>query len=127
MINSRRKGKAGELELAMWLREHGFEGKRGQQYSGANGDADVIGIPGVHIECKRVEQININKWLAQAEADAYADSLKQGKQIIPAVFHRQNKSRTKNDAVARVKGEWKVTLFAEDFIKLIRGNRDDRD
>ena len=40
-INSREKGKRGERELAGKLREYGFGCRRGQQYSGANGDADV--------------------------------------------------------------------------------------
>lgn len=44
MKNSRRKGKEGELELSKKLKEHGFECRRGQQYCGANGDADVIGL-----------------------------------------------------------------------------------
>ena len=53
-INSKRKGSNGEREIAKILRDHGYEARRGQQYSGANGDADVIGVPGVHIEVKRV-------------------------------------------------------------------------
>ena len=52
MTNSRAKGKAGERELAKKLREFGVDARRGQQYSGANGDADVVGLQGVHIECK---------------------------------------------------------------------------
>ena len=59
MTNSRRKGTAGEIELAKELRKYGFDTRRGQQYCGANGDADVVGIPGLHIECKRVERLNV--------------------------------------------------------------------
>lgn len=69
-MNSRNKGKRGELELARKLREHGFDCRRGQQYCGANGDADVIGLPGIHIECKRVEKLNIYDAIAQAKHDA---------------------------------------------------------
>ena len=58
MTNSRQKGARGERELAAVLREHGFECRRGQQFCGANGDADVVGLPGIHIECKRVESLN---------------------------------------------------------------------
>ena len=43
-INSNSKGKKGELELSKILREHGYDTRRGQQYCGANGDADVIEI-----------------------------------------------------------------------------------
>ena len=55
----REKGKRGELEIARILREEGYDTKRGQQYCGAAGNADVIGLPGIHIECKRVEKLNL--------------------------------------------------------------------
>lgn len=114
-MNSREKGKRGELSLAHWLQERGFDARRGQQFSGANGDADVVGLPGVHIECKRVEKQAVNDWLQQAIDDSYADSIKQGERVIPVVFHRQNADRKKP-----VKGEWKVTLLAEDFIEIYK-------
>lgn len=111
-MNSRRKGADGERELATFLRERGFEARRGQQYSGANGDADVEGLDGIHIECKRVEKLNIDAALEQSIRDSYADSLKQGKTIIPVVFHRANRKA------------WKVTMRAEDFLKMYRGAKD---
>lgn len=49
-MNSRAKGAGGERELAKKLREYGYDCRRGQQFSGANGDADVVGLPGIHIE-----------------------------------------------------------------------------
>lgn len=105
-MNSREKGARGERELANFLKDHGFSARRGQQYSGKNGDADVEGLPGIHIECKRVEKLNIDKAMAQSCADAYADTLKQGKTIIPTVWHRANGAK------------WKVTLLAEDFLRI---------
>ena len=48
-MNSRQKGTAGERELARILRERGYNTHRGQQYCGANGDADVVELPGIHI------------------------------------------------------------------------------
>ena len=45
MTNSRAKGARGERELANLLKEYGYECRRGQQFSGANGDADVVGLP----------------------------------------------------------------------------------
>lgn len=69
-MNSRQKGAAGERELAKALRSHGFETRRGQQYCGSNGDADVVGLPGVHIECKRVERLNLEDAMAQSRTDA---------------------------------------------------------
>lgn len=107
-MNSREKGARGERELANFLIAHGYQARRGQQYSGANGDADVEGLDGIHIECKRVEKLNIDKAMKQSCEDAYADSLKQGKTIVPTVWHRANGAK------------WKVTMLAEDFLNLYK-------
>ena len=98
-MNSRSKGKKGEIELAKKLREYGYDCRRGQQYSGIQGDADVIGLPGIHIECKRVERLNIEDAMAQSKRDARHNE-------IPAVFHRKNNC------------EWLVTLPLDEFMKL---------
>lgn len=100
-MNSRAKGKNGEIQLAKTLKSYGYDTRRGQQYSGANGDADVIGLPKVHIECKRVEKLNIDDALSQSIRDAREDE-------IPVVMHRKNHT------------EWKVTMRLEDWIKLYR-------
>ena len=69
-INSRAKGKDGELEFAEYLRLAGFEARRGQQFHGGGDSPDVVtSIPGVHFEVKRVEAGNPYKWLLQAELD----------------------------------------------------------
>lgn len=98
-INSRAKGKKGELELVHKLNEYGFNTRRSVQYSGANGDADVVGIEGLHIECKRVEQLNIDKALQQSIRDARPFE-------FPIVAHRKNYE------------DWKVTMRLEDFIAI---------
>ena len=100
-MNSRRKGKKGELSLARKLREYGYDCRRSVQYCGANGDADVVGLPGIHIECKRVERLNLTEAMHQAERDARPGEL-------PAVFHRRN-------------GEhWLVTMPLEKWIEIYR-------
>lgn len=76
----REKGKRGERELAGILRDYGYNCRRGQQYCGTSGDADVIGLPNVHIEVKRVEDLRLRKALQQSSRDARA-----GK--IPVVMH----------------------------------------
>lgn len=88
-MNSRAKGANGERELAQLLRNQGhMNARRGQQYCGINGNADVIGIDGVHIECKRVERLNDESALKQAERDAKAGE-------IPVVIYRRNKEQWK--------------------------------
>ena len=84
MINSREKGKRFERQLATILRkDYRYDCRRGQQYCGANGDADVIGLPGIHIEAKHQEKMQLYDWIAQAKRDAKEDEL-------PAVFHKKN-------------------------------------
>ena len=97
-INSRAKGAKGERELAGMLREYGYNCRRGQQYSGLEGE-DVVGLDYIHIESKRVETLNIEKALQQSKRDAKENQ-------IPAVFHRKNKEK------------WKVTMDLDDWIKL---------
>ena len=104
MINSRQKGKRGELELSHKLQEYGYNTRRGQQYCGSNGDADVVGLPGIYIECKRVENLNIYKAIEQASNDAKENEM-------PTVFHRKDRK------------DWLVTMRLEDWIKLYEQKR----
>lgn len=103
-MNSKRKGNAGERELAAILREQGYNTRRGQQFSGANGDADVEGLPGIHIEVKRVERLNIYNAIKQSIRDARPGEM-------PAVFHRRNREK------------WLVTMPLEYWLELYRGKK----
>ena len=98
-MNSRDKGKRGERELAAALRAQGYSARRGQQYCGTSGDADVVGLPGVHIECKRVERLNLDAAIAQAVRDARPGEM-------PVVMHRRSRK------------PWLVTVGLEDFLTL---------
>lgn len=100
-MNSRQKGARGERELATVLKAYGYDCRRGQQYCGANGDADVVGLPGIHIECKRVEKLNLYDAMAQSKADARENE-------IPVVMHRKNNC------------DWLVTMSLEDWIKIYK-------
>lgn len=114
-INSNRKGKTGERELAKILREYGHETRRSQQYAGGiEESADLVGLPYIHIECKRVEKLNIDDAIEQAETDAtkpFRDAEFKGETVeqkapIPAVFHRKNGKK------------WKVTMYLDDWMGL---------
>lgn len=100
-MNSRDKGCRGERELANKLKEYGFDCRRGQQFCGANGDADVVGLDGIHIEVKRTERLSLYDALAQAKSDA-----REGE--MPIVVHRKNNC------------EWVVVQPLEDWIALYR-------
>ena len=101
MTNSRQKGARFERTLAAALRDYGYECRRGQQYCGANGDADVIGLPGIHIEAKHQERMSLYDWMEQAKRDAKSGEL-------PAVFHKKNNA------------EILVSMELADWIKLYR-------
>lgn len=128
---SKEKGKRGERMLAKWLQSHGYEAKRGQQQTGASGVADVVGLPGIHIECKNVEELNIPKAMEQAQADAYADSLRHGCTMLPTVWHKQGRKPWKVIIQARdlqymlsrcvTDGRQLVAMSAEDFMEIYEG------
>ena len=106
-MNSRTKGKRGELEAAHILKKHGYDTRRGQQFAGINGDADVVGLPYIHLEIKRVEKLNIDDALQQSIRDARDAE-------IPVVMHRKNRT------------EWKVTMLFEDWIRMYKAWERDR-
>ena len=83
---SQKKGADGERELVEHLRRAGYSVSwGGNRTYGAVPDAS--GLPGVHIECKRVEQLNIARAMEQADRDAHR--FRDG---APTLFHRKNKS-----------------------------------
>lgn len=102
MTNSRAKGARYERHVASIFRGEGYEARRGQQFSGIHGDADVIGPPGIHIECKAVERLNLYDAMAQSKRDA-----REGE--IPIVIHRKNYC---NDLVSMEFQDW-IKLYRE--------------
>lgn len=100
-INGNRKGKVGEREASALLRERGYEARRSQQYCGEAGDEDITHtVPGLHIEVKRVEKLNVlNAW-KQARDDAKPEK-------VAVVMHRCNR------------GPWLITMAVADFLDII--------
>lgn len=97
---SQRKGRAGELELSALLQRHGFNVQPGRAVS--YGEVpDLSGLPGIHIECKRVEKLNLTAALEQAAHDA--ERFHDG---LPTVFWRKNRQ------------SWTVTMPLESWLKL---------
>lgn len=99
-INSRAKGKRGELELASKLKEYGYDARRTAQFCGNTGEAtDLVGLNGIHIECKRTERLNVQDAMDQAVRDE-----KNGR--LPVVFHKRSRC------------DWLVTMRLDDWIQL---------
>ena len=105
-INSRAKGKAGELEACHKLRElFGFRCRRTQQFSGyaPNGDsADIVceETPGLFFEVKREQNLSVSRALLTA--------VKQSGRKCPVLLHRRNRS-----AVG-----WMLTIKLSDLPRL---------
>lgn len=99
-MNSSRKGADGERELAELLRERGYQIERGGSLSFGE-RPDLYGLPGVHIECKRVERLNVSEAMKQAVRDAarFHDG-------APTVFHRRSRE------------PWLVTMRLSDWLQL---------
>jgi len=102
-INSRQKGAAGERELADQFHQMGFTAKRSQQHCGINSDSDVEveELPGLLIECKRVQNLNLHAAMRHAQFDA----LKKGK--TPIICHRKNNT------------DWLVTVRLNELVPLV--------
>jgi hypothetical protein len=98
---SKEKGKVGEREWSSKCKEQGYDTKRGQQFCGLNGDADVIGLDGIHQEVKRVEKLNLYDAMEQSIRDAKENE-------IPIVAHRKNNC------------SWLVTMESDSFFKLYK-------
>jgi hypothetical protein len=72
VMNSKQKGKRGELEAVKALNDIGHDTRRTAQYSGADGQiGDIAGIDGIHVECKWVEALNPYKAFHQACRDCH--------------------------------------------------------
>ncbi len=97
------KGADGERELARILARYGYDIQRGGSLSFGE-VPDLAGLPGVHIEVKRVERLNVSQAMAQAARDS--ERFHDG---APAVFHRRNRS------------PWLVTMRLEDWMGIYRG------
>lgn len=101
-MRSRRKGKVGERELAVLLTSEGFPARRGAQHRGGTDSPDVVcdALPGIHLECKRTERLDLYAAVDQARTDA-GDKL-------PVVAHRRNDCA------------WLAILDLRDLLALLR-------
>lgn len=99
--SQRDKGKRGERELAKELNKlFDLECRRGQQFCGIEGD-DVVGLPGCHVECKRVEKFQLYPSLEQSVNDSSPED-------VPIVVTRRNNK------------PWVICLELDDLPKLVK-------
>lgn len=99
--SSQRKGADGERELAALLRKYGYNIERGGSCSFGE-VPDLYGLPGVHVEVKRRENVNLSAALEQAQRDSERFG------GLPAVFHRANRK------------PWTVSMSLDSWIQLYK-------
>ena len=100
--SQQRKGADGEKELVEILTANGYPVTwGGSQTYGAV--PDVSGLPGVHVEVKRVEKLNVPEAMEQSVIDSI--KFRDG---LPALFHRRNRQ------------PWLVTMRLTDWLVLYR-------
>lgn len=104
-MNAKRKGSAGERELAELLRESGIRAFRNDQiFIGGHDNPDVSAeIAGMrlHIEVKRQEKLNVSEAVKQAIRDAAAGTM-------PIVAHRRNRE------------QWLITMPLGPLVELMK-------
>lgn len=107
-INSRQKGKRGELEAAAeWNRlVPNAHARRSQQHSGTESASDLIapGCPHLWLEVKRVQKLNLQEVMEKSQ--------EQCGELAPVVIHRKNDT------------DWLVTFRLEDikrFVQQVQG------
>lgn len=101
----REKGARGERLLRDYLNSFGAAVRRGYVFCG---ESDVVGLQGIHIECKFFEKLTVRKAMEQAIEEA--EKRKDG---LPAVFWKVSRK------------PWLTIMRTEDFMKLYmlaRGN-----
>lgn len=102
------KGARGERLLRDYLNSFGLAVRRGYVFCR---ESDVVGMQGIHIECKFVEKLNVRKAMEQAIEES--EKRKDG---LPAVFWKVSRK------------PWLTIMRTEDFMTLYmmaRGKKDD--
>jgi Holliday junction resolvase len=101
---SREKGKRGERQGAKALSEIlGAELRRGVQYHGGPNSPDIVGVDGLHVECK-YDEVTIGKKLYSALSQADNDCSEN----IPFVLSRRNREG------------WVVAIRLENLVEFSR-------
>lgn len=111
-MNSRAKGKRGELKWRDELIAHGYEARRGQQFSGNEDSPDVVceDLPDYHFEVKFTQRLALEDAIAQAINDC-GDKL-------PIVASYRTGGSLK---------QWIVSMPADAFFKIIERKNNARE
>ena len=104
-INSVVKGKVGEREamgflIHAWRLPLGTFKRNPYEQAAGRATGDIVGLPGVHIEVKRVARPRLSTWLTQLYRDCPEGS-------IPVLVYRVDNDR-----------DWQMHIRAGDLLSL---------
>ena len=105
MINAKKKGNAGEHELAHWLEENGFKAFRNSMSGGSIWKGDIANNLDLTIEVKTVKKINLLEAWKQVNKDA---STAHNSPLLALHFDHMPRK------------EWLMVLHSEDYIDLLK-------
>jgi hypothetical protein len=103
-LNSRRKGKAGELEFIQKHLARVWPAAKRNLDQFQDDKRDALEVDGFHFQIKRAERAEIWAWIKQAETEAAEGD-------VPVVAFRRNRSR------------WYCVVDAERMMELIERGR----
>ena len=110
-MNSKSKGKRGELYVVNKFKDYGFKCNRTAQFKGNTGRADDIEeIDYIHCEVKFVENLNISKAIGQA----VRDSKESKREAFPTVFHK----KSREDLLVTMRFEDWIQLYSEFYLSM---------
>lgn len=105
MINAKKKGNAGEHELAHWLVENEIKAFRNSMSGGSVWKGDIANGLDLTIEVKTVKKVNLLKCWKQVNRDA---SIAHNSPLLAIHFDGMPKK------------EWLMVLHSEDWLDLIK-------
>lgn len=110
---SKAKGRSAENAIVEWLREHGFPHAERRRMAGIHDRGDIAGVPGLVIEAKNAERIDLAGWTDEAVREARMDE-------YPVVWAKRRGRSSP--------GQWYVIMTGLDFTEMFRelkGVKDD--
>ena len=107
MSAAKRKGTAAESAVVAYLRDRGAVHAERRALHGANDRGDVTGIPGVCIEVKNHQHIDLAAFVDEAQRESWNGP-------VPEVGAAWIKRRGKGSP-----GDWYVAMTGEQFVTLL--------
>lgn len=107
MSRSRSKGTAWESKVVAYLQSQGWPHAERRALNGARDRGDLTGLPGVVVECKDANRVELAAWIDEATTETANANAELG--VVWA--HRKGKASA---------GDGYVILTGEAFARLLR-------